>query len=66
MSGCGLHLLLFLFTQHVVKENTRRPTTRLYSALKGGRARASFALYNTTEDADAFVDALIKAREFFA
>jgi cysteine desulfurase/selenocysteine lyase len=27
--------------------------------------RASFALYNTTEDADAFVDALIKAREFF-
>jgi cysteine desulfurase/selenocysteine lyase len=29
-------------------------------------ARASFALYNTTEDADAFADALIKAREFFA
>jgi cysteine desulfurase/selenocysteine lyase len=29
-------------------------------------ARASFALYNTLEDADAFVDALIKAREFFA
>ena len=28
--------------------------------------RASFALYNTTEDVDAFVDALIKAREFFA
>ena len=28
-------------------------------------ARASFALYNTTEDADAFVDALIRAREFF-
>ncbi len=28
-------------------------------------ARASFALYNTKEDADAFVDALIKAREFF-
>ena len=27
--------------------------------------RASFALYNTTEDADAFVEALIKAREFF-
>jgi len=27
--------------------------------------RASFALYNTTEDADAFVDALIKARNFF-
>ena len=27
--------------------------------------RASFALYNTTEDADAFVDALIRAREFF-
>jgi cysteine desulfurase/selenocysteine lyase len=29
-------------------------------------ARASFALYNTVEDADAFVDALTKAREFFA
>ena len=29
-------------------------------------ARASFALYNTLEDADAFADALIKAREFFA
>jgi cysteine desulfurase/selenocysteine lyase len=29
-------------------------------------ARASFALYNTLGDADAFVDALIKAREFFA
>ena len=29
-------------------------------------ARASFALNNTTADADAFVDALIKAREFFA
>jgi len=27
--------------------------------------RASFALYNTTEDVDAFVDALIKARTFF-
>lgn len=27
--------------------------------------RASFALYNTLEDADAFVDALIKARNFF-
>jgi len=27
--------------------------------------RASFALYNTPEDADAFADALIKAREFF-
>ncbi len=27
--------------------------------------RASFALYNTLEDADAFVDALLKAREFF-
>ena len=27
--------------------------------------RASFALYNTAEDADAFVDALIKARNFF-
>ena len=29
-------------------------------------ARASFALYNTREDADAFVDALGKARTFFA
>ena len=29
-------------------------------------ARASFALYNTKEDADAFADALLKAREFFA
>ena len=28
-------------------------------------ARASFALYNTLEEADAFADALIKAREFF-
>jgi cysteine desulfurase/selenocysteine lyase len=27
--------------------------------------RASFALYNTEEDADAFVDALLKARQFF-
>ncbi|WP_312596918.1 cysteine desulfurase [Brevundimonas sp.] len=27
--------------------------------------RASFALYNTLEDTDAFVDALIKARNFF-
>ena len=27
--------------------------------------RASFALYNTVEDTDAFVDALIKARKFF-
>ena len=29
-------------------------------------ARASFALYNTLEEADAFVDALIKVRTFFA
>jgi cysteine desulfurase/selenocysteine lyase len=29
-------------------------------------ARASFALYNTPEEADAFVDALNKARTFFA
>lgn len=29
-------------------------------------ARASFALYNTREDADAFVDALGRARTFFA
>ena len=28
-------------------------------------ARASFALYNPMEDTDAFVDALIKARNFF-
>ncbi|MDO9223955.1 MAG: cysteine desulfurase [Caulobacter sp.] len=29
-------------------------------------ARASFALYNTLDEADAFVDALVKARSFFA
>ncbi|MDP1737791.1 MAG: cysteine desulfurase [Caulobacter sp.] len=29
-------------------------------------ARASFALYNTLAEADAFVDALVKARSFFA
>jgi cysteine desulfurase/selenocysteine lyase len=29
-------------------------------------ARASFALYNTPEEADAFVEALLKARSFFA
>ena len=29
-------------------------------------ARASFAIYNTTEDADRLVEALIKCREFFA
>jgi cysteine desulfurase/selenocysteine lyase len=29
-------------------------------------ARASFALYNTVEDADAFVDALLKTRSFFS
>ncbi len=29
-------------------------------------ARASFALYNTLEDADAFVDALTRAQRFFA
>ena len=29
-------------------------------------ARASFALYNTLDEADAFADALIKARSFFA
>ena len=28
-------------------------------------ARASFALYNTLDEADAFADALLKAREFF-
>ena len=30
----------------------------------GATARASFAIYNTIEEADAFVDALKKAREF--
>ena len=29
-------------------------------------ARASFALYNTREEADAFVDALTKTQAFFA
>ncbi len=29
-------------------------------------ARASFALYNTLDEADAFVDALGRARSFFA
>jgi cysteine desulfurase/selenocysteine lyase len=29
-------------------------------------ARASFALYNTVEDADAFVDALHRTQAFFA
>jgi cysteine desulfurase/selenocysteine lyase len=29
-------------------------------------ARASFALYNTQEEADAFVDALTKTQAFFA
>ena len=29
-------------------------------------ARASFALYNTLDEVDAFADALIKARSFFA
>jgi cysteine desulfurase/selenocysteine lyase len=29
-------------------------------------ARASFALYNTEAETDAFVDALVKARSFFA
>jgi cysteine desulfurase/selenocysteine lyase len=29
-------------------------------------ARASFALYNTPDEADAFVDALTKAQAFFA
>jgi cysteine desulfurase/selenocysteine lyase len=29
-------------------------------------ARASFALYNTVEDADAFVDALVRTQAFFA
>jgi cysteine desulfurase / selenocysteine lyase len=29
-------------------------------------ARASFALYNTEEEADAFVDALTRTQAFFA
>ncbi len=29
-------------------------------------ARASFALYNTLDEADAFVDALVKTRSFFS
>jgi cysteine desulfurase/selenocysteine lyase len=29
-------------------------------------ARASFALYNTLEEADSFVDALVKAQGFFS
>jgi len=29
-------------------------------------ARASFALYNTLEEADAFVDALTRAQTFFS
>jgi cysteine desulfurase/selenocysteine lyase len=29
-------------------------------------ARASFGLYNSLEEADAFVDALIKTRTFFS
>jgi cysteine desulfurase/selenocysteine lyase len=32
----------------------------------GSSARASFALYNTLEEADVFVDALIKTRTFFS
>jgi cysteine desulfurase/selenocysteine lyase len=32
----------------------------------GASARASFALYNTLDEADAFADALVKARSFFA
>jgi len=40
------------------------PLSRRYGITSS--ARASFALYNTPEDADAFADALIKAREFFA
>lgn len=40
------------------------PLSRRYGITSS--ARASFALYNTLEDVDAFADALIKAREFFA
>ena len=32
----------------------------------GSTCRASFGMYNTTDDADALVDALVKARDFFA
>lgn len=40
------------------------PLMRRFGVTSG--ARASFALYNTPEEADAFVDALLKARSFFA
>jgi cysteine desulfurase/selenocysteine lyase len=40
------------------------PLMRRFGA--SSSARASFALYNTLEEADSFVDALIKTRTFFA
>ena len=40
------------------------PLMRRYGVTSS--ARASFALYNTLDDADAFVDALTKAQTFFA
>lgn len=39
------------------------PLARRFGLASSGRA--SFALYNTLEEADAFADALIKARDFF-
>ena len=40
------------------------PLMRRFGATSS--ARASFALYNTLEEADAFTDALAKARTFFS
>ena len=40
------------------------PLMRRFGATSS--ARASFALYNTLEEADSFVDALVKTRTFFA
>ncbi len=40
------------------------PLLRRFGATSS--ARASFALYNSPEDADALVEALFKARSFFA
>ena len=44
-------------------QHCAEPLAKRFGAMSS--TRASFALYNTVEDADAFVDALIKAREFF-
>ncbi len=45
-------------------QHCAEPLTRRFGVTS--TARASFALYNTEEDADAFVDALLKARTFFS